>query len=301
MSQEVSRSTYPGLPAAGFLLASLAVSILLIVASHGGPLLIVAIPLLLATLIASRGLFVVNPNQSQVLQLFGQYVGTVRESGFHWANPFYARTTVSLRVRNFESNRLKVNDHDGNPIEIAAIVVWQVVDTAEAVFDVDDYSQYIHVQTEAAVRNLATLHPYDAHQDGQLSLRGNTAEIAGDLKNEIQQRLKKAGVEVLEARISHLAYAPEIAAAMLRRQQASAIIAARQKIVEGAVTMVQMALEHLTENKIVELSTESKAALVSNLMVVLCSDHNAQPIVNTGAAPSAASGASPGNVRGDSG
>ncbi len=242
MSREHSTATIPGLTAFVMLLVSLLVSVGLMAASKGGGLLLVAIPLLVATIISLRGLFVVNPNQAQVLQLFGKYFGTVRDSGFHWTNPFCWRTMVSLRVRNFESNHLKVNDHDGNPIEIAAIVVWQVVDTAEALFDVDDYSQYIHVQTEAALRNLATLHPYDAHQDGQLSLRGNTAEIAGDLKNEIQERLKKAGVEVLEARISHLAYAPEIAAAMLRRQQASAIIAARQKIVEGAVTMVQMAL-----------------------------------------------------------
>ena len=298
MSQERPTPTIPGLFALTLLFVSLLVSVGLLVASRGGALLLLAIPLLAATIISFRGLFVVNPNQAKVLQLFGQYQGTVRESGFHWANPFYLRTMVSLRVRNFESSHLKVNDHDGNPIEIAAIVVWQVIDTAEAVFDVDDYSQYIHVQTEAAVRNLATLHPYDAHQDGQLSLRGNTAEIAGDLKNEIQQRLKKAGVEVLEARISHLAYAPEIAAAMLRRQQASAIIAARQKIVEGAVTMVQMALTHLTENKIVELTDDRKAALVSNLMVVLCSDHNAQPIVNTGSQPSASPLAQPATAEG---
>jgi regulator of protease activity HflC (stomatin/prohibitin superfamily) len=292
MSQERPTVTIPGIPALLALLVSLVVSVGLIIAAQGGGLLLVAIPLLVTTLISLRGLFIVYPNQAQVLTLFGKYYGTARETGFHWTNPFCGRTPVSLRVRNFESNHLKVNDHDGNPIEIAAIVVWQVVDTAEAIFDVDDYSQYIHVQTEAAVRNLATLHPYDAHQDGQLSLRGNTAEIAHDLKGEIQERLKKAGVEVLEARISHLAYAPEIAAAMLRRQQASAIIAARQKIVEGAVTMVEMALAHLTEHKIVELSADRKAALVSNLMVVLCSDHNAQPIVNAGAAVPAHAAAS---------
>lgn len=228
------------------------------------------------------GIFVVNPNEAAVLMLFGKYVGSVREPGMYWANPFYKRTTVSLRIRNFESAKLKVNDHDGNPIEIASIVVWKVVDSAEATFEVQDYNDYVRVQTESAVRNLATLHPYDAHQEGQLSLRGSTAEIAEQLKAEIQERVGKAGVEVSEARISHLAYSQEIAAAMLRRQQASAIIAARQKIVEGAVSMVEMALHQLTERNIVQMDEPRKASMVSNLMVVLCSEHNAQPVLNMG-------------------
>jgi regulator of protease activity HflC (stomatin/prohibitin superfamily) len=230
------------------------------------------------------GMFIVNPNEAKVLVLFGEYAGSVRKPGMYWANPFFKRTSISLRIHNFESAKLKVNDHDGNPIEIAAIVVWRVVDSAEATFEIEDYRDYVRVQTESAVRNLATLHPYDAHQEeGQLSLRGATAEIAQQLKEEIQERVSKAGVEVSEARISHLAYSPEIAAAMLRRQQASAIIAARQKIVEGAVSMVEMALHQLTERHIVEMDQERKAAMVSNLMVVLCSEHNAQPVLNMGA------------------
>jgi hypothetical protein len=228
------------------------------------------------------GLFVVNPNEAQVLQLFGDYRGSVREAGLRWANPFYSKRRLSQRVRNFESGRLKVNDTDGNPIEIAAVVVWRVVDTAEAAFEVDDYENYVKVQSEAAVRNLATRYPYDAHDDDQVSLRGSTAEVAKDLKQEIQERLSRAGVSVLEARLSHLAYAPEIAAAMLRRQQAGAIIAARQKIVEGAVGMVDMALERLSASRLVQLDEERKAAMVSNLLVVLCSDREAQPVVNAG-------------------
>jgi regulator of protease activity HflC (stomatin/prohibitin superfamily) len=206
----------------------------------------------------------------------------VKDEGLRWANPFFSKKRVSQRVRNFESAKLKVNDTDGNPIEIAAVVVWKVVDTAEAVFEVDSYENYVKVQSEAAVRNLATRYPYDAHQDDQLSLRGSTTEVAKDLKHEIQDRLSKAGVEVIEARLSHLAYAPEIASAMLRRQQAGAIIAARQKIVEGAVGMVEMALEHLSRSTRVTLDEERKAAMVSNLLVVLCADREAQPVVNTG-------------------
>jgi regulator of protease activity HflC (stomatin/prohibitin superfamily) len=228
------------------------------------------------------GFFVVNPNEGKVLQLFGKYVGTAREQGLRYANPFYSKRRVSLRVRNFESAHLKVNDIDGNPIEIAAVVVWRVVDTAEAVFEVDDYENYVHVQSEAALRNMATSYPYDAHDETQLSLRGHTIAIADHLRKEIHDRLMKAGVEVIEARISHLAYAPEIAAAMLQRQQAGAIIAARQRIVEGAVGMVEMALNMLSRNKIVELDEERKAAMVSNLLVVLCGDRNTQPIVNAG-------------------
>ena len=228
------------------------------------------------------GFFVVNPNEAKVLQLFGSYTGTVKTAGFQWANPFYSKRRISLRIRNFETTRLKVNDLEGNPIEIAAVVVWRVVETAEACFQVDDYNNYVHVQSEAALRNLATSYAYDAHVEHQMSLRGNTAEVAAHLKTEIQDRLSKAGVEVIEARISHLAYAPEIAAAMLQRQQAAAIIAARTRIVEGAVGMVEMALERLSQKGIVALDEERKATMVSNLLVVLCCERAAQPVVNTG-------------------
>ena len=204
------------------------------------------------------------------------------DAGLRWANPFYTKKRISLRVRNFESTKLKVNDLEGNPIEIAAVVVWRVVDTAEAVFEVDDYQNFVKVQSEAAVRNLATSYKYDAHEEDQMSLRGNTAAVADHMKKEIQDRLAKAGVEVLEARISHLAYAPEIAQAMLQRQQAGAIIAARQRIVEGAVGMVQMALDMLSQRDILELDNERKAAMVSNLLVVLCGERSTQPVINTG-------------------
>jgi hypothetical protein len=228
------------------------------------------------------GYFVVNPNEAKVLILFGSYVGSVKRAGFHWANPFNMRRRISLRVRNFESAKLKVNEHTGNPIEIAAVVVWRVVDTAEAVFVVEDYKNFVQVQTEAAVRNLAMSYPYDSHVEGEMSLRSHPTEISERLKGEIQDRLSRAGVEVIEARLSHLAYAPEIASAMLRRQQANAIVAARQRFVEGAVGMVEMALERLAEKHIVELDDERKAAMVSNLLVVLCSDQHTQPVVNTG-------------------
>jgi len=237
---------------------------------------------LVADAICFAGLFVVHPNQGVVVQLFGKYTGTVRAPGLHWVNPFTSRKAISLRVRNFETAHLKVNDHDGNPIEIAAVVVWNVVDTAEAAFEVDHYEDYVHVQSEAALRNLATAYPYDSHDEAITSLRGQTAIVAAHLKKEIQERLAKAGVEVMEARISHLAYAPEIAAVMLQRQQASAIIAARQKIVEGAVGMVEMALDLLSKNKVVELDEERRAAMVSNLLVVLCGDRATQPVINTG-------------------
>ena len=235
-----------------------------------------------ATVVGLGGFFVVNPNEGRVLQLFGAYRGTVRTAGLRWASPFFTKKAVSLRVRNFESGKLKVNDLDGNPVEIAAVVVWRVVDTAEAVFEVDSYEDYVKVQTESAIRNLATRYPYDTHDDEKVSLRANTASVAGDLKHEIQDRLAKAGVEVIEARISHLAYAPEIAAVMLRRQQAAAIIAARARIVEGAVGMVDMALQLLSKSNVVQLDEERKAAMVSNLLVVLCADREAQPVVNTG-------------------
>ena len=228
------------------------------------------------------GLFVVNPNEAKVLQLFGRYVGTVKMPGLRWANPFFTKRRISQRIRNFETARLKVNDRDGNPIDIAAVVVWRVVETAEACFEVDDYNNYVHVQSEAALRNLTTSYPYDTHLENQMSLRGNTAEVAAHLKTEIQDRLSKAGVEVIEARFSHLAYAAEIAAAMLQRQQAGAIIAARQRIVEGAVGMVEMALEMLNKKGIVNLDEERKATMVSNLLVVLCGERAVQPVVNTG-------------------
>jgi regulator of protease activity HflC (stomatin/prohibitin superfamily) len=228
------------------------------------------------------GLFMVEPNQARVLTLFGAYRGSERRTGLRWANPFYGKKAISLRIRNFETEHLKVNDSEGNPVEIAAVAVWRVVDSFEAVFEVDNFEDFVHVQSEAAVRNLATQYPYDSHGDNEPSLRGSTSAIAERLQHEIHERLEKAGVEVLEARISHLAYAQEIAQAMLQRQQASAIIAARQKIVDGAVGMVEMALAKLSEQKIVELDEERKASMVSNLLVVLCSDRAVTPVVNTG-------------------
>lgn len=236
----------------------------------------------LVALICLAGFFKVEPNQGVVLTLFGRYIGTAAQPGLRFANPFYGKKHISLRVRNFETSKLKVNDQDGNPVEIAAVVVWKVVDTAEASFQVDNYENYVHVQSEAAVRNLATAYPYDSHEEQQVSLRGHTAVVAKHMKEEIQERLAVAGVEVIEARISYLAYAPEIAAAMLRRQQASAVIAARQKIVEGAVGMVEMALESLDKKNVVRLDGEQRAAMVSNLLVVLCGETSAQPIVNAG-------------------
>jgi regulator of protease activity HflC (stomatin/prohibitin superfamily) len=244
--------------------------------------LVGAVLLLIGWFIALRGFFVVGPNEAQVLQLFGAYAGTAKTPGLRYANPFYSRKKISQRVRNFESSHLKVNDADGNPIEIAAVVVWRVVETAEAVFEVDDYENYVRVQSEAALRNAATSYTYDSHEDGVVSLRGSTAVVAEHLKQEVQQRLQKAGVEAIEMRISHLAYAPEIAASMLQRQQAGAIIAARQRIVEGAVGMVEMALQQLSKKEIVHLDEERKAAMVSNLLVVLCGERAAQPILNTG-------------------
>ena len=228
------------------------------------------------------GFFTVNPNEGRVLQFFGSYIGTVRDPGLRWANPLYTKKRVSLRVRNFETSKLKVNDNRGNPIEIAAVVVWKVIDTAEAVFEVDDYINYVHVQSEAAVRNLATNYPYDAFEENEVSLVGHLPEISEHLKKENQDRLAKAGIEIIESRISHLAYAPEIAQAMLRRQQATAIIAARRKIVEGAVGMVEHALDELATKEILELDEERKASMVSNLLVVLCSESETQPVINTG-------------------
>jgi regulator of protease activity HflC (stomatin/prohibitin superfamily) len=250
--------------------------------SESAPEIVTAALGIALTTFLFAGLFMVNPNEGKVLQLFGEYKGTAKVQGLRWANPFYTKKKVSLRVRNFESSHLKVNDIDGNPIEIAAVVVWRVVETAEAVFEVDDYEHYVKVQSEAALRNLATSYAYDAHDDQHVSLRGHTGAVADHLKREIQDRLTKAGVETMEARISHLAYAPEIAAAMLQRQQAGAIIAARQRIVEGAVGMVEMALDMLSAKSIIQLDEERKAAMVSNLLVVLCGDRNTQPVINTG-------------------
>ncbi len=238
--------------------------------------------LMLAAIVGSCGLFMVNPNEAKVLQLFGDYKGTARHAGLRWANPFYSKRSVSVRTRNFETGKLKVNDKSGNPVEIAAVVVWRVVDTAEAMFNVDDYINFVHVQSESALRNLATHYAYVADHENEMALSSHTAEISVQIRNEIQERLVQAGVDVLEARISHLAYSPEIAAAMLQRQQASAVVAARSKIVEGAVGMVEHALQMLSEKKILDLDDERKAAMVSNLLVVLCGDRHTQPVINTG-------------------
>src|SRR5262245_15482814 len=252
-------------------------------ARAGNALAIVACTLAIVVAgVCFNGLTVVNPNEAKVVTLFGVYKGSIKTAGFWWVNPLTARRRLSLRVRNFESGKLKVNDHDGNPIEIAAVVVWRLIETFEAAFNVDDYEHFVHVQTEAAVRILATTYSYDAHEDGQLSLRSSVSEISERLRHEIQERLAKAGINVIEARISHLAYAPEIAGAMLRRQQATAVIAARTRIVEGAVGMVEMALDEISRKGVVTLDEERKATMVSNLLVVLCSERGVEPVVNTG-------------------
>ena len=242
------------------------------------PGVIAAVLAAIVVLILWAGLFMIHPNEAKVLQLFGSYVGTAHEPGLKWANPFFQKTGV----RNFESGKLKVNDSNGSPIEIAAVVVWKVVDTAEALFEVDDYEEFVQIQSESALRNLSTTFPYEPHEGESLALRSNPVEIAQALREEIQDRLETAGVTVIEARISHLAYAPEIANAMLRRQQASAIIAARRQIVSGAVGMVQMALDELRQNQVIDFDEERKAAMVSNLLVVLCGEQEAQPVLNTG-------------------
>jgi regulator of protease activity HflC (stomatin/prohibitin superfamily) len=244
--------------------------------------IVAGIALVLVAGFCLLGLYSVQPNQSAVLSLFGKYVGTVRENGLRWNNPFYAKRKVSQRVRNFESGKLKVNELDGSPIEIAAVIVWQVVDSAEAVYNVDDYESFVHIQSESALRTMATSYPYDQHEEGQVALRSHATEISQHLKDELAERLADAGVQVLDARISHLAYAPEIAQAMLQRQQANAIIAARTRIVAGAVGMVEMALAELQKNGVVQLDEERKAQMVSNLLVVLCGERATQPIVNAG-------------------
>jgi regulator of protease activity HflC (stomatin/prohibitin superfamily) len=275
----------PGIPTLVVLLAVEAVAAWLFIRAIGGQdasLLFTAIPLAIVATFCLVGLYMVEPNQSAVLSLFGKYVGTVKEQGLRWNNPFYGKRKVSLRVRNFESGKLKVNELDGSPIEIAAVIVWQVTDSAEAVYNVDDYESFVHIQSESAIRAMATSYPYDQHEDGQVSLRSHPAEISDRLKHHLDERLTKAGVDVIDARISHLAYSPEIANAMLQRQQANAIVAARTRIVFGAVSMVEMALAELKKGGIIELDEERKANMVSNLLVVLCSDRATQPVVNTG-------------------
>ncbi len=250
---------------------------------HQDPsMLLIFIPSLIIIFIAIAGFFVVQPNESRVLVLFGNYIGTVRESGFWYANPFAAKKRVSLRIHNFNSERIKVNDLDGNPIEIGAVVVYRVVDSARALFDVENYEQFVAIQSETAIRALASEYPYDSHEEEKASLRGSPLVIAEALQKQVQTRLQVAGVNIIEARISHLAYAQEIAQAMLRRQQAQAIIAARKKIVEGAVGMVQDALRMLSEQNIVTLDEDKKATMVNNLMVALVSDKDVQPVINTG-------------------
>jgi len=281
--QERDARTLPGMPTVLLLLALTAAVGWWVILSFINLLNpIVAIVVLAFVLFLWAGFFIVQPNQAAVLQFFGKFVGVERASGLRWANPLYTKKQVTLRVRNFESSKLKVNDLEGSPIEIAAVVVWQVHDAAEAVFNVDSYEDFVHVQSEAALRQMATSYPYDLHEDHKVALRSHSREINDHLKHEIQERLERAGVTVLEARVSHLAYAPEIAQAMLQRQQAAAIIAARTRIVEGAVTIVHMALDRLAEKGVVQLDEERKAAMVSNLLVVLCGERGAQPVVNTG-------------------
>ncbi len=288
--KEKSLSSLNGLGTlAGALLVGLAGAALFVVgvaanASTGSPNLLL---MLLGALLVALGVFIlaglytIQPNQAAVLSLFGKYVGTVKDNGLRWNNPFYAKRRVSQRVRNFESGKLKVNELDGSPIEIAA-VIWQVVDASEAVYNVDDYESFVHIQSESALRAMATSYPYDQHEEGQLALRSHASEISQHLKNELAERLADAGVQVIDARISHLAYAAEIAQAMLQRQQANAVIAARTRIVAGAVGMVEMALAELQKNGVVQLDEERKAHMVSNLLTVLCSDRGTQPIVNAG-------------------
>lgn len=283
--KEIDKKTHSGLAAMIMallmLVASVVVLVLGIISSLLLPIIAGAV-VFMAWFLVIAGFFTLQPNEAAVIILFGEYKGTVKKAGWHWANPFYTRRKISQRSRNLNGERLKVNDEMGNPIEIAAVIVWRVQNTAEAVFDVENYIDYVKTQSESALRHLARLYPYDSSDDKQLSLRGSADEVSEALKGELQERLGKAGVAVEEARLSHLAYSPEIAAAMLQRQQASAIIAARQKIVEGAVGMVEMALNKLNENGIVELDEERKAAMVSNLLVVLCGERSTQPVINAG-------------------
>jgi regulator of protease activity HflC (stomatin/prohibitin superfamily) len=285
MSQEKPRSVMGGGSVLLLLLGGIAVVIWMFVSAAQTQSVGMGVAggvLVLTEIILLSGFFVVNPNEARVLQLFGNYAGTVRAHGLRWANPFVTKRAISLKALSFQSEHMKVNDSEGNPIEIAAIIVYRVVDTAKAAFDVDDVGRYVPMQAESALRNLAQHYPYDAHDTGGMSLRGNTQQIAEHLKSEVQTASMLAGVEVLDARISHLAYAPEIAHAMLQRQQASAIVAARNIIVDGAVGMVEMAIDRLKRDNVVELDNERKAQMISNLLVVLCGQREAQPIVNTG-------------------
>lgn len=283
--KEAPVKSLAGIPTLLGLIAVIAASVYLVIQGvrSASPALIAAgLVVLVVTAVLLCGFYMVEPNQAAVLSLFGKYIGTSKDQGLRWNNPFFSARKISLRTRNFESSKLKVNDLDGNPIEIASVVVWQVVDSAEAVYNVNDYESFVHIQTESAVRAMATSYPYDQHEEEKISLRGHAAAIAKHLTEEIQDRLALAGVQIMEARISHLAYAPEIAQAMLQRQQAGAIIAARTRIVEGAVSMVEMALNELSKRNVVDLDPERRAAMVSNLLVVLCGERGTQPIVNAG-------------------
>ncbi|MEA5123140.1 SPFH domain-containing protein [Xanthomonas floridensis] len=284
--KEKSLGSFPGIPviAASVVVLLLAATVLIAAGMGYLPVLSMLPAILVAAgnVFVLVGLYTLEPNQAAVLSLFGKYVGTVKDQGMRWNSPFYAKRRVSQRVRNFESGRLKVNELDGSPIEIAAVIVWQVLDASEAVYNVDDYESFVHIQSEAALRAMATSYPYDQHEEGQISLRSHPAEISEQLKRHLDERLTQAGVDVIEARISHLAYAPEIAQAMLQRQQANAVIAARTRIVAGAVGMVEMALAELQKNGVVQLDEERKAHMVSNLLTVLCSDRGTQPVVNAG-------------------
>ncbi len=284
MKENPTRSL-SGIPVLLILLAAAAAGIYVLITGADSPAPLQVLAGILITGVSCfgiAGLYKVEPNQAAVLNLFGKYIGTVKDGGLRWNSPFYGKKKVSLRVRNFESSKLKVNELDGSPIEIAAVIVWQVVDSAKAVYNVDDYESFVHIQSESAIRTMATSYPYDQHEEGQFALRSHAAEVSKHLMEELQERLADAGVQVLDSRISHLAYAPEIAQAMLQRQQANAIIAARTRIVAGAVGMVEMALEALQKNGVVHLDEERKAQMVSNLLVVLCGERSTQPVINTG-------------------
>jgi|SoiMethySBSTD1v2_1073268.scaffolds.fasta_scaffold03104_3 hypothetical protein len=288
MTREHVRSAANGFLMLALDLVGIAVAIFSIVrgGTHATPLLIVGgVLLLIASVIALAGFFIVNPNEARVLVLFGAYKGTVKANGFYWTNPFMVKKRVSLRARNLNGEKIKVNDKAGNPIQIAAVVVWQVEDTYRASFDVEHFESYVVIQSEAAVRHLAGIYPYDTFEDGaeeKMTLRAGAERVSDELERELSERFARAGIRVMEARLSHLAYAPEIAEAMLRRQQATAVVAARFQIVHGAVSMVEMALHQLAEKNVVALDDERKAAMVSNLLVVLCSEHSASPVVNAG-------------------
>ncbi len=287
MIKEKSASTFDGYTAAGFLavskLIALAVMVMNLTSGSVSPTLAIVCGLAIGTLsLMWIGFFMVAPNEGKILQLFGHYVGTEHRPGLRWSNPFYKKTAISLKVRNFESSKIKVNDASGSPVEIAAVVVWKVADSAEAFFEVDNYESFVSIQSEAALRDLASKYPYDSCDENVISLRGDPVKIAEQIKVEVQDRLQKAGVQVIETRITHLAYSPEIAQAMLRKQQAGAVLAARKLIVKGAVEMVTDALSTLTEKHNFELDDERRASMVSNLLVVICSEQQAQPVVNSG-------------------